>query len=36
MYMTDIGQKRWIQAKLEPIRATPASAGGQEALPERN
>jgi hypothetical protein len=34
MYLSDVGQKRWLQAKLEPIRATPAyTAGGQEALP---
>ena len=24
MYLSDIGQKRWLQNKLEPIRATPA------------
>ena len=24
MYLSDVGQKRWLQAKLEPIRATPA------------
>ncbi|MBI4756316.1 MAG: 2-oxoglutarate dehydrogenase E1 component [Betaproteobacteria bacterium] len=24
MYMTEVAQKRWIQARLEPIRATPA------------
>ena len=23
MYLSDVGQKRWLQAKLEPIRATP-------------
>ena len=23
MYLSDVGQKRWIQARLEPIRATP-------------
>ncbi|MBI5784914.1 MAG: 2-oxoglutarate dehydrogenase E1 component [Rhodocyclales bacterium] len=26
MYLSDVGQKRWIQARLEPIRATPAYA----------
>jgi len=24
MYLSDVGQKRWLQGKLEPIRATPA------------
>ncbi len=24
MYLSDVGQKRWLQAKLEPIRSTPA------------
>ncbi len=24
MYLSDVGQKRWLQAKLEPSRATPA------------
>ncbi len=24
MYIADVGQKRWLQGKLEPIRATPA------------
>jgi len=23
MYLSDVGQKRWLQAKLEPVRATP-------------
>jgi len=26
MYLSDIGQKRWLQSKLEPIRSTPAFA----------
>ncbi len=26
MYLSDVGQKRWIQARLEPIRATPSYA----------
>jgi 2-oxoglutarate dehydrogenase E1 component len=26
MYLSDVGQKRWIQARLEPIRATPLFA----------
>jgi 2-oxoglutarate dehydrogenase E1 component len=24
MYLSDVGQKRWLQSKLEPIRSTPA------------
>jgi 2-oxoglutarate dehydrogenase E1 component len=24
MYLSDVGQKRWLQAKLEPIRSTPS------------
>ncbi|MBI5898129.1 MAG: 2-oxoglutarate dehydrogenase E1 component [Rhodocyclales bacterium] len=24
MYLSDVGQKRWLQAKLEPMRSTPA------------
>jgi 2-oxoglutarate dehydrogenase E1 component len=24
MYLSDVGQKRWLQGKLEPLRATPA------------
>ena len=24
MYLSDVGQKRWLQSKLEPIRATPS------------
>ncbi len=26
MYLTDVAQKRWIQARIEPIRATPSFA----------
>ncbi len=26
MYLSDVGQKRWLQARLEPIRATPSFA----------
>ncbi|HZV55787.1 MAG TPA: 2-oxoglutarate dehydrogenase E1 component [Rhodocyclaceae bacterium] len=30
MYLSDVGQKRWLQARLEPIRATPSYAGDEK------
>jgi 2-oxoglutarate dehydrogenase E1 component len=36
MYLSDVGQKRWIQARLEPIRATPLfAANDKKRLLER-
>ncbi len=30
MYMSDIGQKRWLQERLEPTRGTPRAQGGDK------
>jgi 2-oxoglutarate dehydrogenase E1 component len=30
MYLSDVGQKRWLQAKLEPIRSTPAYSADEK------
>ncbi|MDP2823020.1 MAG: 2-oxoglutarate dehydrogenase E1 component [Sulfuritalea sp.] len=30
MYLSDVGQKRWLQGKLEPIRSTPAYAAEEK------